>query len=156
LDRRGAREILSIFTKSEDARVSRKVLNSKRGFRVRTPQKGTSLIEVTVAISVLAIVVLGTAFFSVYTSGKIGLSKQHRAALQLASQKLEQLRADNEIGIDMADGETSEEVSSGDLSYTRTTVTEDCGSYREVTVRVRWTQMGKDRDISLVSLYVKK
>lgn len=133
-----------------------KVLNSRCRFRVRAPKKGTSLIEVMLAISVLAIVVLGTVFFSFYTSGQIGLGKQHRAALQLASQKLEQLRADNEMDIDIPDGETSEEVSSGDLSYTRTTVTEDCGSYKEVTVTVLWTQMGKDREISLVSLYVEK
>jgi len=79
--------------------------------------------KVAAAISVLAIVVLGTAFFSSYTSGQIGLGRQHRAAIQLASQKLEQLRADNEIGIAIPEGETSDEVSSGDLSYTPTTKT---------------------------------
>ena len=108
------------------------------------------------AVSVLAIVVLGTAFFSFHTSGQVGLGKQHRAALELASQKLEQLRADNEIGIAITDGETSEEVTSGDLSYTRTTVVEDSGLTKEVTVTVSWSRMGKDRDVSLVSLLVEK
>ena len=145
-----------IGSESEDGRVFHKFLNSRCRFKVRAPKKGTSLIEVMLAIAVLAIVVLGTAFFSFYTSGQIGLGKQHRAALQLASQKLEQLRADNEIGVDIPEGETSEEVSLGDLSYTRTTVTEDYGSYKEVTAAVRWTQMGKDREISLVSIYVEK
>lgn len=108
------------------------------------------------AISVLAIVVLGTAFFSFYTSGQIGLGKYHRVALQLASQKLEQLRADNDMDIDIPDGETSEDISLGDLSCRRTTVTEDCGLYKKVNVTVRWTQMDRERDINLVTLYVKK
>jgi hypothetical protein len=108
------------------------------------------------AVSVLAIVVLGTAFFSFHTSGQVGLGKQHRAALQLANQKIEQLRADNEIGVEITDGQTSEEVSSGDLSYTRTTVIEDDGLCKEVTVMVSWSQMGKDRNVSLVSLLVEK
>lgn len=130
--------------------------NLKRRNKLLNFRKGTSLIEVMLAISVLAIVVLGTAFFSFYTSGRINIGKQQRAALQLASQKLEQLRADNEIGIDITDGETSEEVSSGDLFYTRTTVIEDDGLCKEVNVTVRWSQMGKEREISLVSLIVKK
>ena len=134
----------------------RKMFNVKRRHKARRSQRGTSLIEVMLAISILAIVVLGTAFFSFYTSGQIGLGKQYRAALQLASQKMEQLRADNEIGIDITEGETSEEVSSGDLSYTRTTVVDDSGSNKEVTVTVSWTQMGKDRNVSLVSLIVEK
>jgi len=124
--------------------------------KIRGPKKGTSLIEVMLAISVLAIVVLGTAFFSFYTSGQIGLGQQHRAALQLAGQKLDQIKADNEMGVDIADGQTNETVSSGDFSFTRTTVIEDSGSCKQVAVTVRWTQMGKDRQISLVSLYVEK
>jgi len=108
------------------------------------------------AISILAIVVLGTASFSFYTSGQVGLGKQYRAAVQLAGQTLEQLKADNEIGMDIEDGETSEEVSSGDLSYTRTTVIEDDGLCKKVTVTVSWSRKGKDRSVSLVSLLVEK
>lgn len=119
-------------------------------------RKGLSLIEVMLAISILAIVVLGTASSSFYTSGQVGLGKQYRAALQLAGQKLEQLKADNEIGVDIEDGETNEEISSGDLSYIRTTLIEDEGLCKEVTVTVSWTQMGKDRNVSLVSLLVEK
>jgi prepilin-type N-terminal cleavage/methylation domain-containing protein len=145
-----------VGVESEGGRVFHKVLNSKCWFKVRTPKKGTSLIEVMLAISVLAIVVLGTAFFSFYTSGRVGLGKQHRAALQLAGQKMEQLRADNEVGIGATDGETTEEVSSGDLSYTRTTTVEDSGLCKEVTVTVSWSQMRKDRNVSLVSLFVGK
>ena len=115
-----------------------------------------SLIEVMLAISILAIVVLGTAFFSYYTTGQVSLGKEHRAALQLAGQRLEQLRADNEIGIDVEDGETSENVSSGELSYTRTTVIEDDGLCKAVTITVSWNRMGKDRNVSLVSLLVEK
>ena len=129
--------------------------NIKRRYKTQRPKRGTSLIEVMLAISILAIVVLGTAFFSFYTSGQIRLGKQQRAALQLASQKLEQLRADNKMGIEIPVAESSEEISSGDTSYTRTTTVENSGLCKEVTVTVRWTQTGRDREISLVSLYTE-
>lgn len=115
-----------------------------------------SLIEVMLAISILAIVVLGTASFSFYTSGQLGLGKQYQTALQSAGQKLERLKADNEIGLDIEDGETSEELSSGDFAYTRTTMIADDGGCREVTVTVSWNRMGKNHNVSLVSLLVEK
>ena len=147
-------EILGMFAVSKDNNVFRKISEIRCRFRDRRANKGISLIEIMLAISVLAIVVLGTAFFSFYTSGQVGLGKQYRAALQLAGQRMEQLRADNELSIDITEGETSEEVSSGDLSYTRTTVVEESGLNKEVTVTVSWTQMGKERNVSLVSLIV--
>ena len=147
-------EILSMIAGSKGRNVFRRLFN-RRGI-ARRSNKGISLIEFMLAISVLSIVVLGTAYFSFHTSGQVGLGKLHRAALQLASQKMEQLRADNDIGVAISDGETSEEVSSGDLSYTRTTVIEDNGSNKEVTVTVSWTQMGKERSVSLVSLLVEQ
>ena len=149
-------EILSIFTVWKDNKVVRQISKIRRRSKDRRTNKGISLIEVMLAISILAIVVLGTAFFSFHTSGQVGLGKQYRAALQLASQKMEQLRADNEIGLDITEGETSEDVSSGDLSYTRTTVIEDSGLNKEVTVTVSWTQMSKERNVSLVSLIVEQ
>ena len=145
-----------MFTESRDNKVFRQLSKLIRRSKDRKTHKGISLIEVMLAISVLVIVVLGTALFSSHTSGRVGLGKQYRAALQLAGQKMEQLRADNEIGLDVTDGETSEEVSSGDLSYTRTTVIEDSGLNKEVTVTVSWTQMGNQRNVSLVSLIVEQ
>ena len=108
------------------------------------------------AVSILAIVVLGTAYFSFYSTGQIGLGKYHRMALQLATQKLEQLRADNDMAIEVPDGETSEDLELGDATCTRTTVVVDCGSYKQITVTVSWTQMEKPRQISLDTFYVKK
>jgi Tfp pilus assembly protein PilV len=149
-------ETQRISTDLKDSKVFRKISKNKRRYKAQTSQRGITLIEVMLAISVLTIVIIGTVFFSLYTLGRIGLGKQHRAALQLTCQKMEQLKADNEIGIDIADGETSEEVSSGNLLFTRTTVVEDDGLCKEVTVTVSWSRMGKDRNISLVSLLVEK
>lgn len=149
-------EIQRHSTDLKDSQVFRKISKIKRRYKARTRQKGISLIEVMLAISVLSIVVIGVVFFSFFTSGRVGLSKQHRAALQLASQKMEQLKADTEIGISLADDVVNEDISSGDVSYTRTTVVEDSGLCKEVTVVVSWNQMGKDRNVSLVSLFVEK
>lgn len=150
------REILGMVSGSKDYKMCRKISKIKRRCKARKPPKGISLIEVMLAISILAIVVLGTAYFNFHASGQVGLGKQHRAALQLAGQKMEQLRADNEVGSAVTDGTTTEKVASGGASYTRTTVVEDDGSCKEVTVTVSWSQMGKDRNVSLVSLFVEK
>lgn len=149
-------QVLNFFERLKGHNVILKISKIKRRCKTQRPLKGASLIEIMLAISILAIVILGTAFFSFRTSGQIGVGKQYLAACQLAGQKMEQLRADNEVGIGVTDGTTTEEVTSGDSSYTRTTVIEDSGSCKEVAVTVSWNQMGKSRNVSLVSLFVEK
>ena len=119
-------------------------------------RKGMSLVEVMLAILALTIVILGSALLYVYGLGHISLSKNYRAATELAAQKLEQFKADNHYHIDIPDGETSEEVSLGGVSFTRDTATEDLGLYKKVKVTVNWTQNQRPRDVSLVTLYVKR
>ena len=115
-----------------------------------------SLVEVMLAILALTIVILGSALLFVYGLGHISLSKNFRVATELAAQKLEQFQADNHYHIDIPDGETSEEVSLGGVSFTRDTMTEDLGLYKKVKVTVNWTQNQRPRDVSLVTLYVKR
>jgi len=119
-------------------------------------KKGMSLVEVMVSILILTIVILGSAVLFVYGLGHVSLSKNYRVATELAAQKLEQFRADNHYHIDIPDGETSEDISLGGVSFTRDTMTEDIGLYKKVKVTVNWTQKNRDRDVSLVTLYVKR
>lgn len=119
-------------------------------------KKGMSLVEVMVSILILTIVILGSAVLFVYGLGHVTLSKNYRVATELAAQKLEQFRADNHYHIDIPDGETSEDISLGGVSFTRDTMTEDIGLYKKVKVTVNWTQKNRDRDVSLVTLYVKR
>jgi prepilin-type N-terminal cleavage/methylation domain-containing protein len=123
-------------------------------------KKGMSLIEVMLAALILVIIILGSSFLYVYGIGQVRLSKHYRVAAQLAAQKFEQLRAYNQYSHgDIPVGTTSEDISLGDVSYTRSTETTETvdqglGSCKKVKVTVYWTQMGKDRQVSLVSLYV--
>lgn len=136
--------------------MSQKALKRKRQLTVQKLKKGISLIEVMLAISILVIIVLGGASLFAYGAGQISQSKHSRVAVQLASQKLERLRADNNISIDIPDGETIENIPLGDVSYDQTTVTEDWGTYKKVEVTVSWTQMGKQRNVNMATLYVKR
>ena len=133
-----------------------KSLKRKRRLANKRSQKGISLIEVMLAILILVIIVLGNASLFAYGAGQISQSKNTRVAVQLANQKLERLRADNNISIDIPDGETIENIALGDVSYNQTTVTEDWGSYKKVEVTVRWTQMGNQRNVNMATLYVKR
>ena len=133
-----------------------KALKRKRRLAIQKSEKGISLIEVMLAISILVIIVLGGTTLFAYGAGQISQSKHSRVAVQLANQKLERLRADNNISIDIPDGETIENIPLGDVSYDQTTVTEDWGSYKKVEVTVRWTQMGKQRNVNMATLYVKR
>lgn len=119
-------------------------------------KKGMSLVEVMVSILILTIVILGSAVLFVYGLGHVSLSKNYRVATELAAQKLEQFRADNHYHIDIPDGETSEDISLGGVSFTRDTMTEDLVLYKKVKVTVNWKQKNRDRDVSLVTLYVKR
>ena len=119
-------------------------------------KKGMTLVEVMLAILVLTIVILGSALLYVYGLGHISLSRNYRMATELAAQKLEQLKADNHYHIDIPDGDTSEDISFDGISFTRETTTEDLGLYKKVEVIVNWTQNQRLRDVSLVTLYVKR
>ena len=136
--------------------MSQKVLKRKCRFTVRKSQKGISLIEIMLAITILVIIVLGGATLFAYGAGQISQSKHAREAVQLANQKLEHLRADNNISIDIPTVETTEYIPLGDLSYERTTVPEDFGSYKKVEVTVKWMQMGKQHNVNMATLYVKR
>jgi len=117
-------------------------------------KKGTSFIEVLVAILIFSIVITGGSILFVSGRNQINLRERYRVGVQLASQKLEQLKAGNYE--DIAVGETEEGLSLEGLSFSRSTVAEDLGSYKKVTVTVDWPHMGKDHNVSLVTLIAPK
>lgn len=109
-----------------------------------------TLIEVMVAILIVTIVIAGGSFLFVTGRSQINLQKHYRAATLLAAQKLEVLKADPNYA-SIVVGEDSNSISLEDLSYTRSTLTEDFGSYKKVTVTVSWEQAGNERNVSLVT-----
>ncbi len=117
-------------------------------------KKGTSLVEVMVAVLIFTIVILGASFLFFYGRSQISLRGHYRVALQLAAQKLEELKADNYD--DIEEGETEESFSLEDLSYSRTTETEDVGLYKKVDVGVDWQQLGKQHSVSLTTFIAPK
>ena len=115
-------------------------------------KKGMTFIEVMLAISILLIVILGNSYLTAYGKGQISLRENYRSALQLACQKLEQIKADDYYNIE--EGEFSEELSVGNLNCTLSTLTLDCGSYKNVRADVCWTQGGTPYEVSLITLIV--
>ncbi len=117
-------------------------------------KKGMSLIEVMFALLILLIVITGSSFLFAYGKGQISLRENYRSALQLAAQKLEQVKADDYDNIQ--EGETDENLSMGNFPCTVRTQTLDRGSYKNVQAIVHWTQMGKMHNVSLVTFIVPK
>jgi type II secretory pathway pseudopilin PulG len=117
-------------------------------------RKGISLVEVMVAVLISTIVILGGSFFFVASTNQINLREQYRAASQLAGQKLEELKAGNYD--DVTIGELKDSLSLGGLSYSRSTVTEDLGLYKNVVVTVNWGPAGTERNLSLATLIAPK
>lgn len=112
-------------------------------------KKGTSFVEVIIAVLIFAIAILGGYFLCFYSRSQINLQERYRVAAHLAVQKLEELKAGNYHEI--ATGETEEDLSLENLSYSCSVGTEDAGLYKKVTVTVHWKQMGKWRDVSLAT-----
>jgi Tfp pilus assembly protein PilV len=121
----------------------------------RKSKKGTSLVEVMVAVLILTIVMIGGSFFNVASSSQINLRKQYRAAARLAAQKLEELKAGNYDAIAIGEAKDSISLEKSSL-YSRSIVTEDLGLYKQVRVTVHWGQVGKENNVSLVTLIAPK
>jgi len=117
-------------------------------------RKGTSLVEVMTAVLISTIVILGGSFFYVASTNQINIREQHRAASRLAGQKLEELKAGSYD--DVTIGEANDSLTLEDLSYSRSTVAEDLGLYKKVTVTVNWGPAGKEHNASLVTLIAPK
>jgi len=122
--------------------------------KVLKSKKGTSLVEVMVAVLISAIVMLGGSFFYVASTSQIHLRKQYRAASRLAGQKLEELKAGNYDAITI--DEAKDSLSLEDTSYSRSVDTEDLGLYKQVRVTVNWGPAGKENNVSLVTLIAPK
>jgi prepilin-type N-terminal cleavage/methylation domain-containing protein len=115
----------------------------------RKPVAAFTLIEVMAAILIVTIVIAGGSFIFVTGRGQINLQKHYRAATLLAAQKLEKLKA-GPYGSIVA-GDTGENLSLEDLSYTRSTHTVNAGLYKEVTVTVSWGPTGNVHNVSMVT-----
>ena len=115
-------------------------------------KKGTSLIEVMVAVLVFAIVVLACPFLFAFGRGEIKRQESHRIAVELAAQKLEELRACNYN--DIAQGDSNTAISLNDLSYSQTTeiVTENGGLNKRANVTVRWGPTGTEHSVILTTI----
>jgi len=122
--------------------------------KILKPKKGTSLVEVVVAMLILTILIIGGHHHFVYGRGQIALQGHYRVAAQLAAQKLEELKASNYN--DIVEGPTEETLSIGDLSCSRSTDTNDVGLYKQINVTVHWSQLGKDRNVSLDTFMAPK
>lgn len=128
--------------------------------RVIGPTRGFSLIEVLVAVAVLAVGLIAMARFQGTALQASSLAKERSEAAALAEQKIEQLRNFtnfSDIGTTLACG--MDTVTLQGSTYTRTCSlgnTEPSASslfrYRNVTVRVTWTRPGASAADTSVSL----
>ena len=117
--------------------------------RLLKSKKGTSLIEVMVAVLIFTIVIFGASFLFLYGRNQVSVQEHRRVAFQLAAQRLEELKAGN-YG-DIVVGEAEEILTLEDSYYTLSTQIEDVGQYKKVIVTINWQQMGKVHDVSLAT-----
>jgi len=126
---------------------------------VRGGECGASLVEVMVALVVLAVALLGTGSFFVYAFGQMEELKTKRIALELASAELDRM-----LAVDYSDvvSGTQSGVTLGDYTATVTTVVTErsAGSpaydYREVVVTVSWQKQGRALEVVLSTIVGKK
>jgi len=118
-------------------------------------QKGMTLVELMVAMIIFVIGMIGGLTYFFYGRGHISLSQHRRVALQLASQKIEDLKATTYINVICG----SDNVTIDNMSYTRSWVVNPdppvAGSYTEVTLSVSWDQ-GTTQQVQLVTIIADK
>jgi len=111
-------------------------------------QKGLTLVEILVAIGIIAIAILGLVSVTVTVMKGNTFSKTMTAATTLASDKMEQLKKTSYAGL-ASGADTVQSL------YTRTwTVTQDspAANMKTVVVTVQWTWEGVARNATVRSL----
>jgi len=123
-------------------------------------RKGFTLIEVMLSILILAIVMIGGAAFFLYGSSQIRMSKHSRLALELAGEKIEELRA---VGFSGLADETENGLPLGNFTAVRQTkvvgIDEDKDGivdYKKVTVTVSWNEGSTPEAVVLVTLITSR
>jgi prepilin-type N-terminal cleavage/methylation domain-containing protein len=118
-------------------------------------ERGFTLVELLLAIVLLAILTIGGLNFFVYGRSDINREGHRRVALELASQKFEELKAD---GYALVISEDESNLSLDNISCLRTTsVTEiEIGELKEVTVTVSWDEKGVTNNVELTTLIAKR
>lgn len=117
---------------------------------------GFTLIEVLVAISIVALVIAGLTSMGVTTIQADTHSRRQSAATSLAQAKLEDLRVSRRSDTDWAANLHSETVTEDEIVYTRKwNVKLDYNTYKQlarVTVTVSWDD-STSGSVSVSSLY---
>ena len=114
-------------------------------------QKGMTLVEVMVAMIIFVIGMVGGLTYFLYGRGHISQSQHRRGALQLASQKIEELKATDYSSIT----DDSDNITVDGTSYSRVWDESTVGDYKEITVTVSWNQ-GGTQEVELVSIIADK
>lgn len=122
--------------------------------QILKPKRGMSLVEVVVAMLIFSVLIIGGHHHFTYGRGQIALRRNYRAALQLAAQKMEELKAGNYDNI--TEGITEETLTLGEHSCSRSTDANDAGLYKQINVTVNWNQMGKEHNMSLDTFIAPK
>ncbi|MDD5328030.1 MAG: type II secretion system protein [Phycisphaerae bacterium] len=118
-------------------------------FRQRKSAAAFTLIEAMIAALIVTIVIVGTSFLFAVGRGQINQQKNYRAAAQLATQRLEQLKGGDYAAV--VSGSSSYSLEG--VSYATNTVIENVGSlYKKVTVTVSWGPPGSGFNVSLVTI----
>ncbi len=118
------------------------VLRTGQAWAPRKARKGTSIVEVMVAVVIFMLVIIGSAMM--FATGMAHISRQghRRAAVHLAAQKLEYLKGcDYDELVQPDEPEAAETLPVGDVSYTRITEIQDHSLYKEVKVTINWSHI---------------
>jgi hypothetical protein len=123
--------------------------HSQNGFS-RKVRKGTSILEVMVALVFLLLSVIGGGSLFASGLGQIHGSGDAQTAVRLAAQKIEQLKSGAYDSIVQPD--KPETINMGGLSYTRRTIVSNNNLYKEVMVVVSWSKMaGHQHSVGLTT-----
>lgn len=115
---------------------------------------GFSLVEVMVAILILSVISLGSAYCTIMSLKVEKRNVRNAVAQELAVQKMEELAAMNPSSLSSANSVTESNVTYKNISYTRTTsISVNADNSRSITVTVNGNNSSLGGSASISTTY---
>ena len=120
--------------------------------KLKTREKGVSLIEILIAVAITAYIVMGFSRMFMQSNIALNHAKMQALAHNWAADKMEDIKSQYYLSISTETWSADTQVLGERNEFTRhVTVVEESPGLKEIEVKVTWKDLGRDNEVRVVS-----